>query len=61
MSLGIPAITLSSAGQAGGAHSLGEWYTPSNNWYGPQLALLVSLGLVGVEGVSEPLLEKRTK
>jgi tripeptide aminopeptidase len=61
MNLGIPAITLSSAGQAGGAHSLGEWYRPVNNWLGPQVALLVSLGLVGVEGVSEPLLEKRTK
>jgi tripeptide aminopeptidase len=61
MKLGIPAITLSSAGQAGGAHSLGEWYTPVNNWLGPQVVLLVSLGLVGVEGVTEPLLEKRTK
>ena len=61
MSLGIPAITLSSSGQAGGSHSLGEWYTPTNNWLGPQLALLVGLGLAGVEGVTEPLLEKRTK
>lgn len=61
MNLGIPAITLSSAGQGGGAHSLGEWYTPASNWFGPQLALMVSLGLVGVEGVSEPLLEKRAK
>jgi len=61
MSLGIPAITLSSAGQAGAAHSYGEWYAPSNNWYGPQLVLMVTLGLVGVEGVSEPLLEKRAK
>jgi len=59
MSLGIPAITLSSAGAGGGSHSLGEWYTPSSNWLGPQLALLVSLALVGVEGVSEPLLQKR--
>lgn len=61
MSLGIPAITLSSAGQGGGSHSLGEWYTPTGNWYGPQLALMVGLGLVGIEGVSEPLLEKRAK
>jgi tripeptide aminopeptidase len=59
MHLGIPAITLSSAGQGGGSHSLGEWYTPTSNWLGPQLALMVSLGLVGVEGVTEPLLEKR--
>jgi tripeptide aminopeptidase len=61
MNLGIPAITLSSAGQGGGAHSLGEWYSPVNNWLGPQVALLVSLGLVGVDGVTEPLLERRTK
>jgi tripeptide aminopeptidase len=59
MSLGIPAITLSSGGQGGGSHSLGEWYTPTSNWLGPQLALMISLGLVGVEGVSEPLLARR--
>jgi tripeptide aminopeptidase len=59
MNLGIPAITLSSAGQGGGAHSLGEWYSPVNNWLGPQVALLMSLGLVGVEGATEPLLAKR--
>lgn len=61
MNLGIPAITLSSGGEGGGAHSLGEWHVPTNNWTGPQLSLLMSLGLVGVEGVSQPLLEKRTK
>src|SRR5688572_17804647 len=60
MSLGIPAITLSSSGAGGGSHSLGEWYTPSSNWLGPQLALMVSLALVGIEGVSEPLLLKQT-
>ena len=59
MSLGIPAITLSSAGTGGGSHSLGEWYTPTSNWLGPQLSLVVSLALIGVEGVAEPLLQKR--
>ncbi len=59
ISLGVPAITLSSSGQAGGSHSLGEWYTPINNTLGAQNVLLLSLGLVGVEGVSEPVLEKR--
>lgn len=59
MSLKIPAITLSSAGAGGGSHSLGEWYTPTNNWLGPQLALLTSLALVGIEGVADPLLPKQ--
>ena len=60
ISLGVPAITLSSSGQAGGSHSLGEWYAPVNNTLGVQNILLLSLALAGVEGVSEPVLEKRT-
>jgi len=56
---GVPAITLSSSGQGGGSHSLGEWYSPVNNTLGPQNILLLSLALVGIEGVSEPVLEKR--
>ncbi|HTE15443.1 MAG TPA: M20/M25/M40 family metallo-hydrolase [Burkholderiales bacterium] len=59
ISLGVPAITLSSSGQAGGSHSLGEWYAPINNTLGPQNILLLSLALVGIEGISEPVLEKR--
>jgi acetylornithine deacetylase/succinyl-diaminopimelate desuccinylase-like protein len=59
ISLGVPAITLSSSGQAGGSHSLGEWYTPVNNTLGPQNILLLSLALVGVEGISDAILEKR--
>ena len=59
ISLGVPAITLSSSGQAGGSHSPGEWYTPVNNTLGAQNILLLSLALVGVEGVSEPVLEQR--
>lgn len=60
ISLGVPAITLSSSGQAGRSHSLGEWYAPVNNTLGVQNILLLSLALAGVEGVSEPVLEKRT-
>ena len=59
ISLGVPAITLSSSGQSGGGHTLGEWYAPVNNTLGPQYILLLSLALVGIEGVSEPQLEKR--
>lgn len=59
ISLGVPAITLSSSGQGGGSHSRGEWYAPVNNTLGVQNILLLSLGLVGIEGVSEPVLDKR--
>ena len=59
ISLGIPAVTLSSSGQAGGAHSLGEWYSPVNNTMGVRNVLLISLALAGVEGLTEPVLERR--
>lgn len=59
ISLGVPAITVSSSGQSGGSHSLGEWYAPVNNTLGVQNILVLSLGLVGIEGVSVPVLEKR--
>lgn len=59
MSLGVPAITISSSGQGGGSHSLGEWYSPVNNTLGVQNIVLLSLALAGVEGVTEPVLEKR--
>lgn len=59
MSIGIPSVTLSSAGVGGGSHSRNEWYTPSNNWLGPQNVLLITLGLAGLESVTEPLLPKR--
>ncbi len=61
MSLGIPAVTLSSAGIGGGSHSLNEWYTPVNNWLGPQNVLLTTLALVGLDGVTQPLLQLRAK
>ena len=59
MSLGIPAIRLCGGGAEGNNHSLDEWYDPANAYRGPQKIFLTLLGLVGVAGVSEPLLEKR--
>ncbi|MDQ0256849.1 acetylornithine deacetylase/succinyl-diaminopimelate desuccinylase-like protein [Evansella vedderi] len=61
ISLGIPAVTLGGGGEFGGAHTLEEYFDPTDAYYGPQQVLLTVLGLVGVEGVSEPLLEKRSK
>lgn len=56
MSMGIPAITISGGGDGGGAHSPNEWFDPVDSHLGPQAALLNLLTLVGVVGVSEPVL-----
>ena len=58
MALNIPAITIAGGGNGGGAHSPGEWFIPINTHVGPQTALLVMLSLVGIDGVTEPLLEE---
>ena len=57
LSTGIPAATLSGGGRGDKFHSLEEWYEPLNSWLGPQYVLLTVLALVGVDGVSEPLLQ----
>ena len=61
ISLGIPAVTLGGGGVGGGSHGPTEWYSPINAWLGPQNTLLTALSLVGVEGVSQPLLPKRAR
>jgi acetylornithine deacetylase/succinyl-diaminopimelate desuccinylase-like protein len=60
MSLGIPAIIIGGGGKSGGYHALSEWIDMSDAWKGAQNSLITVLGLVGVQGVSEPLLAKRT-
>jgi acetylornithine deacetylase/succinyl-diaminopimelate desuccinylase-like protein len=59
MALGIPAITITGGGESGGEHSPEEWFDPRDSERGPQMALLLVLGLVGVEGTSAPLLQRR--
>ena len=59
MSLGIPAIRLCGGGTEAHNHSLNEWYDPTNGYRGPQKIFLTLLGLVGVAGLTEPLLLKR--
>ena len=61
IALGVPAVTLGGGGIGGGSHAPQEWYSPLNAWRGPQNTLLAMLALVGVEGVSEPLLPKLTR
>ena len=59
MSLGIPTIVIGGGGKTGGFHALGEWIDVTEAWKGAQNSLVTVLGLVGVQGVSQPLLEKR--
>ena len=59
MSLGVPAIIIGGGGKTGGFHALSEWIDVTDAWKGAQNSLVTVLGLVGVQGVSQPLLEKR--
>ena len=59
MSLGIPSIRICGGGAEEHNHSLNESYDPTNGFRGPQKVYLTLLGLVGVSGLTEPLLEKR--
>lgn len=59
MSLGIPAIILGGGGESDGWHTRDEWFDPRNAWEGAQMSLTTVLGLVGVQGVVEPVLETR--
>ena len=56
---GVPATTLGGGGKEGFNHNVKEWWEPVDAYLGPQLAMLTSLALVGVDGCTEPLLEKR--
>lgn len=59
MSLGVPALIMSSGGASGGWHSKGEWWEPANAWVDAQVGLATVLALVGLKDVSEPLLVRR--
>jgi tripeptide aminopeptidase len=59
ISLGIPAITVGGGGKDGGTHSPGEWFDPTDAYLGPQRIFLTIIGLVGLEGVSSPLLPRK--
>jgi tripeptide aminopeptidase len=49
ISLGIPAITLGAGGNAGGSHTLDEWYDGRDRNKGLKRGLLITLGMVGVK------------
>lgn len=49
LSLGIPSVTIGSGGNAGGAHSLDEWWINENGHLGIQHLLLVLLAESGIK------------
>ncbi|MBR0138003.1 MAG: M20/M25/M40 family metallo-hydrolase [Erysipelotrichaceae bacterium] len=58
ISLGIPGLGLGAGGESGGAHSLSEWFSRENVPEGQSKLILLLMGLLGVEGVCDPLLPK---
>lgn len=49
ISLGIPAITLGGGGTSGASHTLAEWFDPTDRDLGLKRALLVVLGVAGLD------------
>jgi tripeptide aminopeptidase len=49
LSEGIPAISIGGGGNAGGAHTLGEWFDPAGREMGLKRVLLTVLSAAGVE------------
>jgi tripeptide aminopeptidase len=46
MSLQIPALSVGAGGDGGGAHTLGEWYSPKDRDLGLKRALLLTLAML---------------
>lgn len=61
ISLGIPAIQVGPGGKFWGFHALSEGMDPKGAYIGIQAAMLTALSLVGVEGVSSPLMPIKDK
>ncbi len=61
ISMGIPAVGMGGGGKGGGAHSSGEWFDPTDITKGLSKNFVLLCGLLGVEGLTEPLLPIREK
>ena len=59
LSLGIPAIAIGGGGKAYNQHSLTEHFDPTDSHLGTQRAFITVLALLGVTGLTQPLLKKR--
>ncbi len=59
ISYGIPTVILPPGGVFEGFHSLDEAMDPTDDYKGSQVGLLTALSVVGVQGVSQPLIHKK--
>ena len=59
ISLGVPGICIGGGGSAKNGHNLMEVYNPTGMEDGVFEIFTMIAGLLGVEGVSEPLLDKK--
>ncbi len=60
VSMEVPSIVVGAGGTSGSHHNLEEWYDPKDAYKGTQKNLLLTLLLVGLEGVTDPLAEEIT-
>ena len=58
ISIGVPSVCIGTGGVTHNEHSLKEFFDSTGMEKGPQLALLTTLALVGIDGVSTPMLPK---
>ncbi|MBR0138868.1 MAG: M20/M25/M40 family metallo-hydrolase [Firmicutes bacterium] len=61
ISLGVPGVTLGGGGMSTGAHSLAEEFDPTGLEQGVYELFILIAALLGVEGLTEPLLPKLEK
>jgi acetylornithine deacetylase/succinyl-diaminopimelate desuccinylase-like protein len=59
INLGVPAVTLPCGGEDGFNHAPDEWFDPANAYLGPQRTFLTIVGLAGVDGVTQPLVQPK--
>ena len=61
LSLGIPAMAICGSGKEGNGHNVNEWFEFTDFGIGIGKIFLLILGMVGVEGQTEPLLSRRDR
>lgn len=52
----LPTMNIGGGGEGGNAHSLDEWFDPTDAYIGPQQIFMTLLGLTGMDDVTDPLL-----
>ncbi|GAK60945.1 peptidase M20 [Candidatus Vecturithrix granuli] len=60
ISLGVPSLTIGGGGKGSKAHAPDEYYDPTDAYLGAQYGFLTTLSLVGVDGVTQPLLKENS-